>query len=156
MPTYEYICDACKTEFEQFQSIKADPVKVCPACGKEKVRRKISGGAAILFKGGGFYETDYRSEKYKQAAKADADAAKPAGEAKSDAKGQTKAETKSTDTTRNGGGGGNNERSGGGNGGSGTDAKSAKPSQTEHSQSKSEPAKSDPTKSATAEPSKAT
>ncbi len=71
MPTYDYICDACKHEFEAFESIKADAQKVCPVCGKETLRRKIGAGAAILFKGSGFYQTDYRSDSYKNAAKAD-------------------------------------------------------------------------------------
>jgi putative FmdB family regulatory protein len=89
MPTYEYICDGCGHEFEQFQSIKADPIKVCPTCEKEQVRRKISAGAGILFKGGGFYETDYRSAGYKEAAKKDSDAAKPV---------ESKSESKSSDS----------------------------------------------------------
>jgi len=72
MPTYEYACRACGHEFEQFQSIKADPVRTCPACGKRKVERKIGIGGAVIFKGGGFYETDYRSADYEQAKKADA------------------------------------------------------------------------------------
>ena len=84
MPTYAYICDACQNEFEKFQSIKADPIKKCPVCHKMKVRRKISGGAAILFKGGGFYETDYRSAGYKESAKKESDAAAPKTETKSD------------------------------------------------------------------------
>ena len=71
MPTYDYICDACKHEFEAYESIKADPQKLCPECKKESLRRKIGPGAAILFKGSGFYQTDYRSESYKSAAKAD-------------------------------------------------------------------------------------
>ena len=81
MPTYEYICEACQNEFEKYQSIKSDAITLCPACGVERVRRKISGGAAILFKGGGFYETDYRSAGYNEAKKkdtADGGAAKPA------------------------------------------------------------------------------
>ncbi len=78
MPTYEYICDACEHEFEKFQSITAAAIKDCPSCRKKKVRRKISSGAGILFKGGGFYETDYRSKSYNDAAKKDADSAKPA------------------------------------------------------------------------------
>ncbi|MDB5326711.1 MAG: putative regulatory protein FmdB family [Phycisphaerales bacterium] len=82
MPTYEYICDACQHEFEKFQSIKADPVTTCPECGKEHVRRKISGGAAILFKGGGFYETDYRSAGYKESAKKDSEGGAPKTDAK--------------------------------------------------------------------------
>lgn len=86
MPTYEYICDACETEFEKFQPITAEPIKVCPECGKKKVRRKISTGAGILFKGGGFYETDYRSKSYNDAKKKDSEASSPAkSEAKSDA-----------------------------------------------------------------------
>ena len=71
MPTYDYICDACGHEFEAFESIKADPQKTCPACAADQLRRKLGPGAAILFKGSGFYQTDYRSESYKQAAKAD-------------------------------------------------------------------------------------
>jgi putative FmdB family regulatory protein len=72
MPTYDYLCDACDHEFEAFESIKAEPQTVCPACGEPKLRRKIGPGAAILFKGSGFYQTDYRSESYKARAKADA------------------------------------------------------------------------------------
>jgi putative FmdB family regulatory protein len=71
MPTYEYECDACKHEFEEFQSIKAEPLTKCPECGKKKLRRLIGGGAAVLFKGSGFYQTDYRSQSYQQAAKKD-------------------------------------------------------------------------------------
>ena len=81
MPTYEYICRACGHEFEEFQSIKAEPTAVCPKCRKKKVDRKISGGGAVIFKGRGFYETDYRSESYKSGA----DAEKKAGESKPDA-----------------------------------------------------------------------
>ena len=71
MPTYDYICDACKHEFEAFESIKADSQTICPACHEAKLRRKIGAGAAILFKGSGFYQTDYRSESYKKGAQAD-------------------------------------------------------------------------------------
>jgi putative FmdB family regulatory protein len=71
MPTYEYACEACGHQFEEFQSIKADPIQKCPKCGKKKVKRLISGGAGFLFKGSGFYITDYRSESYKSDAKAD-------------------------------------------------------------------------------------
>lgn len=71
MPTYDYVCDSCGHEFEAFESIKADPQTDCPRCEKPKLRRKIGAGAAILFKGSGFYQTDYRSESYKKAAKAD-------------------------------------------------------------------------------------
>ncbi len=71
MPTYDYICDSCKHEFEAFESIKADPQKLCPECKELTLRRKIGAGAAILFKGSGFYQTDYRSESYKKSAAAD-------------------------------------------------------------------------------------
>jgi len=71
MPTYDYICDSCKHEFEAFESIKADPQTECPTCHEKTLRRKIGAGAAILFKGSGFYQTDYRSDSYKKAAQAD-------------------------------------------------------------------------------------
>ena len=83
MPTYDYKCSKCSHAWEVFQSIKADPVKKCPECKKNGAQRVITGGGGVLFKGGGFYETDYRSDGYKKAAKADADAAKPASETKS-------------------------------------------------------------------------
>lgn len=79
MPTYDYRCDACEHEWELFQSIKAEPEKKCPACKKKKARRLIGAGAGLIFKGTGFYLTDYRSKSYKDAAKAD----KSAGEAAS-------------------------------------------------------------------------
>jgi len=68
MPTYEYICENCEHQFEQFQSIKAKPIRKCPECGKLSVQRLIGAGAGIIFKGSGFYQTDYRSEGYKKAA----------------------------------------------------------------------------------------
>jgi putative FmdB family regulatory protein len=91
MPTYEYQCDACEHNFDEFQSMSEAALKKCPRCKKSKLRRVFGTGAAILFKGSGFYETDYRSESYKSAAKADQDAGKPAAEAKpsGDAKGTT-------------------------------------------------------------------
>src|SRR5262245_7781895 len=72
MPTYDYVCDACQHQFEEFQSMKDDPLTVCPECGKKALRRLFGTGAAILFKGSGFYQTDYRREPYKAAAKAEA------------------------------------------------------------------------------------
>jgi len=71
MPTYEYRCDDCQHEFEQFQSIKARPIRKCPECGKLGVQRLIGAGAGIIFKGSGFYQTDYRSEGYKKAAESE-------------------------------------------------------------------------------------
>jgi putative FmdB family regulatory protein len=82
MPTYDYICDNCGHEFEAFESIKADPQKDCPECQTPKLRRKIGAGAAILFKGSGFYQTDYRSESYKKAAKAEKSSSEPSGGSK--------------------------------------------------------------------------
>jgi putative FmdB family regulatory protein len=85
MPTYEYVCDKCGHEFEKFQSIAAQPLTTCPedTCGRKKwgrgkVKRKLSGGAGLIFKGSGFYITDYRSEGYKQAAKKESETVKPA------------------------------------------------------------------------------
>ena len=72
MPTYEYKCDRCGHGFEAFQSMNAEPLSECPECGG-KVRRLISPGAGFIFKGSGFYVTDYRSDGYKKAAKAETD-----------------------------------------------------------------------------------
>lgn len=84
MPTYDYICDGCGHEFEAFESIKADPQTDCPECKERKLRRKIGAGAAILFKGSGFYQTDYRSDSYKKAAKAEGSSGDSGGGSKSD------------------------------------------------------------------------
>lgn len=95
MPTYEYECSLCGHQFELFQSITAKPVRTCPKCAKPKVKRLIGAGASIIFKGSGFYQTDYRSEGYKKAAKAEAEAAsggKKDAAAKSDS--ATASETK--------------------------------------------------------------
>ncbi len=95
MPTYEYVCEKCGHSFEKFQSIAAAPLKTCPEelCGQKRwgkgsVKRAISGGAGLIFKGSGFYITDYRSEKYKEAARKDskAPAPAPAASASGDAK----------------------------------------------------------------------
>lgn len=92
MPTYEYICQKCGHEFETFQSITAEPLTRCleEVCAKKKwgrghVKRKLGAGAGLLFKGSGFYITDYRSEGYKQAAKKESTAGKPAADSKSSA-----------------------------------------------------------------------
>jgi putative FmdB family regulatory protein len=88
MPTYDYVCDACQHEFECFHSIKDDPLKKCPECGKKKLRRRIGPGAAVIFKGSGFYQTDYRSESYTKgvAAEKKANGDGGNGHAKSDTK----------------------------------------------------------------------
>src|SRR5215204_4807439 len=110
MPTYEYICEKCGHQFEKVQPISAKSLELCPAedCaqkrwGKGKVRRAITGGAGLLFKGSGFYITDYRSEKYKEAAKKEAAPAnststesKSSGESKpAKAKSETSAKSES-------------------------------------------------------------
>lgn len=71
MPTYEYECGACGHRFEKFQSMTEKAITKCPKCGKSKVQRMISGGAGVLFKGSGFYQTDYRSKGYRESAKKD-------------------------------------------------------------------------------------
>ena len=91
MPTYDYECDACGHKFEMFQNISEDPKKKCPECKKSKLRRLFGTGAAIMFKGSGFYQTDYRSESYKQAAEKD-------NKASSESASESKSESKSSDT----------------------------------------------------------
>jgi putative FmdB family regulatory protein len=107
MPTYEYICEKCGHEFEASRSMSAPPLKECPEdlCARKKwghgrVSKKIGAGAGLLFKGSGFYITDYRSEGYKSAAKSETGEAKPKAEtaakpeAKADSKPAKKAEKK--------------------------------------------------------------
>ena len=109
MPTYEYVCAKCGHEFERFQSIAQKPLVTCPQdiCvqkkwGRGKVKKKISAGAGLIFKGSGFYITDYRSDKYKEAARKESDAAKPPVESKAssgtEAKPAAKAESKPAKT----------------------------------------------------------
>lgn len=93
MPTYEYKCKACGEQLEVFQSMKDAPKRKCPKCGKNALERQIGTGAAVIFKGSGFYQTDYRTESYKKGAEAD----KPAEaktESKSDGKDAKPAEAK--------------------------------------------------------------
>lgn len=71
MPTYDYECRSCGHEMEAFHSMSAEPLKDCPACGEPSLKRKIGTGAGLIFKGSGFYQTDYRSDSYKQGAKAE-------------------------------------------------------------------------------------
>jgi len=75
MPTYEYECEVCGNKFEMFQNIKDKPIKECPKC-KGHVKRLIGAGAGVIFKGSGFYITDYRSESYKKDAKKDRESEK--------------------------------------------------------------------------------
>ena len=92
MPTYEYRCTACDHEFELFQSMSASHKRKCPECGRLKLERLIGTGAAVIFKGSGFYQTDYRSESYKKAAEKDKKAAD--GDKKSSDDGKKKTSTK--------------------------------------------------------------
>jgi len=95
MPTYDYICEACGYEFERFQTIKARPIRKCPRCGKVSLKRLIGVGAGIIFKGSGFYQTDYRSESYKKAAESE----KLVGAEPGGARSKTSKETKKKKTT---------------------------------------------------------
>lgn len=112
MPTYEYECRNCNHEFELFQQMTAPVKRKCPKCGKMTLRRLVGTGAGILFKGNGFYETDYRSESYKKAAQAEKTAANGSSKKSSDKKkdtaptngqassnGKKKSETKKAVTT---------------------------------------------------------
>jgi len=93
MPTYEYRCSNCEHHFETFQSITAAVLKKCPQCGKSALKRLIGTGSGIIFKGSGFYQTDYRSESYNQAAKKESETGTKKEE-KSETKLQAKTETK--------------------------------------------------------------
>lgn len=98
MPTYEYVCSKCGHEFEKFQPMADKPLTVClkDDCGQKKwgrgkVKKKISAGAGLIFKGSGFYITDYRSDSYKEAAKKDSTSGAPAKESKAETKSEPKA-----------------------------------------------------------------
>jgi putative FmdB family regulatory protein len=95
VPTYEYICSNCEHHFEKFQSITASALRKCPKCGKSALKRLIGTGAAIIFKGSGFYQTDYRSDSYTQKAKSEKSKTEPKTETKSETKTESKTETKS-------------------------------------------------------------
>lgn len=102
MPTYDYECDACGHAFEQYQQITAEPIRKCPQCGKKKVRRLIGTGAGVIFKGSGFYQTDYRSESYKRGAEKE----KTASAGTSAGTGSTTSAAAGTSTGSGSGGGG--------------------------------------------------
>lgn len=99
MPTYDYECDACGHEFELFQGINDAVQRKCPRCGKLKLRRLFGTGAAVVFKGSGFYETDYRSDSYKKAAEKD----KKSAEGSSESGKSEKSAEKSSDAPSSGG-----------------------------------------------------
>lgn len=89
MPTYAYLCKHCGHQFEAFQSITANALKKCPECNKASLKRLIGTGAGFIFKGSGFYCTDYRSDGYKKAAKTDTGATKDKAGDKKEAKTET-------------------------------------------------------------------
>ena len=95
MPTYDYECDGCGHEFELFQSITDSVKRKCPECGRMKLRRLFGTGAALVFKGSGFYETDYRSDSYKKGAEA---AKKDRSKSSSDKSDKSKTSTKKEST----------------------------------------------------------
>lgn len=95
MPTYAYVCENCHHEFDAFQSIKAKPLRECPACGQTTLKRLIGCGSGIIFKGSGFYCTDYRSDGYKSAAKTDSGSGSKPSERKTETKTVAASETKS-------------------------------------------------------------
>jgi len=96
MPTYDYVCDACDHQFELFQSITENAKRKCPECGRAKLRRLIGPGAAIVFKGSGFYCTDYRSDSYRKSASAEKSGSSSSAESKS----STESKSKSSDTSK--------------------------------------------------------
>ncbi|HMP78851.1 MAG TPA: zinc ribbon domain-containing protein [Pirellulaceae bacterium] len=98
MPTYDYQCDACGHTFEEFQKITDEPLTKCPQCKKKKLRRLIGTGAAIVFKGSGFYQTDYRSESYRKAAASEQPAGNETAAGKSDKSSADGSTTKPTDS----------------------------------------------------------
>jgi putative FmdB family regulatory protein len=111
MPTYDYQCDACGHSLEVFQGINEPMLKKCPDCGKNQLKRLFGTGAAIVFKGSGFYQTDYRSEGYRKAAEAEK---KPAGGESSTGKGESKGGTESAppaESKKSGGDGGGSKSS---------------------------------------------
>jgi len=99
MPTYEYICEKCGFEFDRFQSITAGTLRKCPECKAFALRRKIGSGSGIIFKGSGFYETDYRSNSYKAGERNEANAA-PSSSSSGSSKSKTSSEDKPKSTEK--------------------------------------------------------
>ena len=105
MPTYEYICESCDHAFEEFQAITAKPLRKCPQCDKPKLKRLIGMGAGVIFKGGGFYETDYKRNGGKNDGQSKAGSESESksdskSESKSDAVGAKTADTASTSPSK--------------------------------------------------------
>jgi putative FmdB family regulatory protein len=108
MPTYDYLCDACGHEFEEFQNISDAVLTKCPKCKKKKLRRLFGAGAGIIFKGSGFYQTDYRSDSYKKKAEAD----KSASSSSSSSTADTGAKSSSSSSSSSGSTGSSSASSG--------------------------------------------
>lgn len=99
MPTYEYKCLACDNRFERFQGINAPPIEECPEC-KGEVKRLIGAGAGLIFKGSGFYITDYRSDGYKESAKKEkSDSSEKSSTSEKSGTKETKTDTSSSEST---------------------------------------------------------
>ena len=99
MPTYDYVCRGCGHAFEHFQSMSDPRLRTCPKCKKRKLVRLVGAGAGLIFKGSGFYQTDYRSDSYKKAADADSKS-QTASESKGESKGDSKSESKPSSNPR--------------------------------------------------------
>ena len=104
MPTYDYRCKACGHELELFQSMTERPKRKCPSCGKNSLERLIGAGGGLLFKGSGYYQTDYRSQSYADGAKADK-AAQSAGDGKTESTGGDKKSAAGSKGKKKAGGG---------------------------------------------------
>lgn len=105
MPTYEYRCDVCSHKWDEFQSITSKPTRKCPGCGKLKAKRIISAGGGIIFKGSGFYQTDYRSDSYKKGAEAASKASDSASAAGTAGSSSEKSSSAKSDSSSAGGSG---------------------------------------------------
>lgn len=99
MPTYDYECTACHHKFEHFQSITAPPLRKCPECGKNQLKRLIGTGGGVIFKGSGFYSTDYRSDSYRAAAKADGEKSSATGSGSPEKSSKTEAKPQGQNQT---------------------------------------------------------
>lgn len=125
MPTYEYVCDACGHRFERFQGISEPPVKVCPECGKRKVRRLISSGAGLVFKGPGFYATDYRKSPAGKEGEAGKEASREGGKERKREGEKGEKKKGEAGAASGGGSGGGGGSSNGGSGASGGESRSS-------------------------------
>lgn len=110
MPTYDYQCNNCGHKFEKFQSMTASVLRKCPECGKMELKRLIGAGAGVIFKGSGFYETDYRSDGYKQSAKKDSPKSDDTAGKKETASSDATKTTDKTKTTSEGSGSGKKDK----------------------------------------------